>query len=100
MPATTGPIPTNPYWIAANIVAAALGISLTLLMDGRGSSLENGLVPGARILVLYIFHPVTYALVAIVFAWRAVQDRFTGPWSVFCSFIAGGVLTSLVLSLI
>jgi len=101
MTATTGSIPTNPYWIATNIIAAALGISLTLLMDGRGSSLRSIEVPyPVGTIIHYMTHPAIYVVVAIFAALGAVQDRFTGWRSVLCSFMVGGTLTSIVLSLI
>ena len=102
MSPTSKSVPMNPYWLVGDLFAMTLGVCLVVLLSpGDPSSIldntEN--IPLARVLAHYMFHPLTYAAVAAIFAFRIIQNRFAGFWSIFGSLILGGLLTSLVLSL-
>jgi hypothetical protein len=84
-----------------NACALLVGIIVSLALSKNATKpvLSGGV---ANLLVnrasWLLFNPVTYIAVAIVFALVVIRARGIGLWSIFSSFMVGGLLASFVLS--
>lgn len=47
----------------------------------------------------YLFNPLTYVAVAALFAFGVIRLKCIGFWSVFFSFMVGGILATIFLSI-
>jgi len=93
--------PGHVYWFAGNLCAFAAGVLTRLLLatPQQNPVLQNLGGPLAPRLVHYVFHPLVYAVVIFLFVFRIFQMKFVGFWSVFFSFIVGGMSATLFLVL-
>lgn len=91
------------YWVAANVCAFVVGIGVRLALKHPVPNpiLDHPERFGAVASRLghYLFHPVTYIGVVVLFVFRVVQLKFSGFQSVLFSFIVGGISATIVLSL-
>jgi|SRR5208283_2156661 len=92
----------STYWAAACLFALLVGVGTRLVLANPGTNpiLNNveRVRPVSQI-AHYLFQPLTYVAVAALFTFRVIRMRFVGFWSVFFSFIAGGLLATLFLAL-
>jgi len=92
----------SKYWAAACLCALLVGVGMRLVLANPGTNpiLNNvervGLVSQ---IAHYLFQPLIYAVVVALFTFRVIRMRFLGFWSVFFSFIAGGLLATFFLAL-
>lgn len=90
------------YWAAACLCALLVGVGMRLVLANPGTNpiLNNveQVRPVSQI-AHYLFQPLSYMAVAALFTFRVIRVRFVGFWSVFFSFIAGGLFATFFLAL-
>src|ERR1700739_4080666 len=90
------------YWIVANFFAMLVGITICLTLSSPAPNPVIDNVEHFRVVSRighYLFHPATYMLIVALFVVRIIQMKFVGFWSIFFSFIVGGLATTVILSL-
>src|SRR6267378_2502058 len=93
---------TNSNWFIGDICAFVVGCGTRLLLSNpQRNPLEgSGYVGLISHLSHYLFHPLTYSAVLILFLLRIIQLKGIGFWSVFLSFIVGGISGAIILTLV
>jgi hypothetical protein len=92
----------DKYWAGACFCALLVGVGMRLALSNPGT---NPILNDTERFHLvsqiahYLFRPFTYAAVAALFTFRVIRMRFVGFWSIFFSFIIGGLLSTISLSL-
>lgn len=90
------------HWAAGDVCAALAGAIIELVLSNPGKNPllnEMGQPRVVSEIAHYFFHPLTYLAVAVVFAFVVFRRRGVGLWSIFLSFIVGGLLASSFLAL-
>jgi len=92
----------DKYWAAADLCALLIGAGTRLVLSNTARNpILNDMdrFHAVSQLAHYLFHPLTYVAVAVLFALGVIRLRCVGFWSVFFSFIVGGILASIFLAL-
>jgi hypothetical protein len=90
-------------WAIGDFCALLVGIGIRLALS-TNTAANPILADASRFqrvshLASYLFNPLTYAITAVLFAFAVVRVRGIGLWSVFLSFMVGGLLASSFLAL-
>jgi hypothetical protein len=93
---------STKYWAAANLCALLVGAGTRLVLSNTATNpILNDMERFRAVsqLAHYLFHPLTYVAVATLFAFGVIRLRCVGFWSVFFSFIVGGISATIFLAL-
>ena len=89
-------------WVVADVCALFVGASIRFMLSNTATNPvlnDMGRLPVVPRLAHYLFHPLTYAAVAALFALAVIRFKFVGFWSVFFSFMVGGISATILLAL-
>ena len=92
----------NKRWALGNVCALLVGVLLRTILSNPAA---NPALSGTESIQFvsrigsYLFSPWTYIVVAILCALAVLRARCVGLWSVFLSFMIGGLLASSFLAL-
>jgi hypothetical protein len=95
--------PASRYWTLACLCALLFGVGTRLVLANPGTNPILNNVERFRLvsqIAHYLFQPLIYVAVAALLTFRVIRMRFVGFWSVFFSFIAGGLLGTFVMALL
>ncbi len=92
---------SNRYWAVANVCALLVGAATRLVLPNRANPILNNSqrIWGVSQSAHYLFNPVTFSVVAVILITGIIRLKFVGFWSVLYSFVVGGILVTIVLSL-
>lgn len=102
MEAERSRVSINRYWTVANLCALLVGAGTRLVLSNTATNpiLNDGKqFSTVSQLAHYLFHPITYVVVAALLVLEIVRLRCTGFWSIVFSFIVGGMLATIILTL-
>lgn len=92
----------NKYWAGGCLCALLVGVGMRLVLSNPGANpiLNNSeqFRPVPQI-AHYMFQPLIYVAMVALLTFRVVRMRFVGLWSVFFSFIVGGISATILLGL-
>jgi cytochrome b561 len=95
-------VSVNRSWAIGNLCALLVGAGTRLLLSNTTANPilnDRQRFPAISQLAHYLFHPVTYVLVAVLFVVGIIRLRCVGFWSIVLSFILGGISATIILAL-
>jgi hypothetical protein len=95
-------VSVDKYWAAGNLCALLVGAGTRLVLSNSATNPilnDTDRFRPVSQLGHYLFHPVTYVAVAALFAFGVIRLRCVGFWSIFFSFMVGGITATILLAL-
>jgi len=92
----------NRHWAIGNLCALLVGVGTRLVLSNTTTNpilSDRERFPVASHLAFYLFHPVTYTLGVALFILAIIRLRCAGFWSIFYSFMVGGMSATIILAL-
>jgi cytochrome b561 len=92
----------NKYWVIGNLCALLVGTGTRVVLSNKATNpilKDSERLPAISHLAHYLFHPVTYVLVAVLLVIGVIRLRCVGFWSILFSFIVGGITATVILEL-
>ena len=89
-------------WAAADLCGLLIGAGTRLVLSNTGTNpilQDLSRFHVASLLIHYAFNPLAYTAVVTLFVFQIVRLNFAGFWSVFFSFMVGGMLATILLAL-
>jgi cytochrome b561 len=102
MEAVRNCVSINRYWAVANVFALLVGAGTRLVLSNTATNpVLNNKERFSTVshLAHYLFHPITYVVVAALFVFGIIRLRCVGFWSILFSFIVGGISATTILAL-